>query len=628
VDEEERAAAFVPPPGFQALQDAVTDQVVVVLLSGPAGHGKSTALLRLLTGGPSGTDKVFRLEPSTDLSTLTCDEVPRGAVLLLDDLPAASLDMLEDWVLKRLEAQLRDHGCRLGLTTTAAGRKVTTGAGCVVLELPSRPGPSTVYEQHLAQLLLTRPDARAALRAQPELDELLRDHVDDAQPLRAVARLARMVATVADDPPSAARRLREQLSGYADEECAQWFRQLGDLKANCLAVSLAVLDGLSREAIAREAQRLEDLLTPQPDTVIAPPQPVNPFAVAASVSPARLRAEVMTEVRPTPLGDVRVQVLRYTERGFAGRVLRHVWREHDWIRGPLSTWLNRLGRAPEMRVRVRAATAVGVLANESLEFLTDEVIERWARDDDPEVRDSAAIAFGPVLADAALSSTIRALVKDWSKASGTTDAVRLRATAARAYGATIGLRSPSAALRALAELADDEELDVVVSVSMSYYELVLDATPALAGRVLHEMDRMVAERKPERRLAGGLGLLALAQTRGIPHAWAAQAPSRRAWPAALVLASERPTAVPVLASLLARTATDRDLAPLVADTLDEWARACEQDRDLRTTMVDLLVRAAIEPRARTQLARRAQLWVGRREGPAPITGRCLLGRLA
>ena len=625
VTAEERASAFIEPAEFGELERSSEAQTIVVL-TGPAGTGKSTVLLRLLAGGPSGADAVFRLDPTTELSKLVCDEVPEGAVLLLDDLPAAQLSSLNGYEIHRLTGQLGDRGCRLGLTTTAVGTSLSTTGGCVVLGLRSRPEPRVVFDHHMAQLMLGRRVEWQALRDRPDLQEFLAEELDISQHLGAAAELARRVAAVAHDPQTAVERLR-QPDGDAIEECARWFRELGDAKANCFAVALAVLDGMPRETVARSAESLERLVAPQPDTVIQQQQAPNPFAVAAVVSPSRLRAEVVGKTRTTHLGEIREQVIRYLRRDFAGLVLRHVWREHDWIRPSLLIWFRYLGSHQDARVRVRAATAVGVIGRDSLETVVDEVVDYWARAADDDCRDSAAVALGPPLGDAALATTVRALVAQWGRAQFGEDASRLRAAAARTYGTVIGSRSPTAALRGLAELADDDEFDVVVAVARSYRELMLESTPALSLRVLDEVNRLAADRKQELRFAGVLTCLELASRRGLPDS-AGDAIANPTWPTALLLAAQRPRTAPLLARLFALSLSDRVLGGLIGDELDDWAREAESDPDLRTALVALVAdTAAVDQRSATTVYRRAQLWTAR-NGTAAITGQSVLSRFA
>jgi hypothetical protein len=623
VSAEERACAFVEPMEFADLERSADGQAIVVL-SGPAGHGKSTVLLRLLTGGPSGADAVFRLDPTTDLATLVCDEVPEGAVLLLDDLLPERLSSLDGFRIQRLGGQLSDRRCRLGITTTAVGVNLAAGTGCTVLRLQHRLEPREVFDRHMGQHMLGRMGQWRTLRDRSDVRELLDEYLDSRHHLAVAADLARRFAAVAHHPDTAVTRLRQSY-GDGTEECARWFAELGDIKAHCFAVALAVLDDMPRETVARAAEALERLVAPEPENAIMPAKAPNPFAVAAVVSATRLRAEIVGRTRATRLGEVRDQVIRYLKKDYAGLVLRHVWHEHDWIRPAMLAWFRLLGRQLDGRVRVRAATAVGV-GRDSFELVVDDVIGVWAHEDDDECQDSAAVALGPPLTDPILATTVRALVTRWSQARDSEDAVRLRATAARAYG-TIGARSPTAALRELARLADDNELDVLFAVAHSYGELATESTPALSVRVLGEVDRLAADRKAGRQLTAALTCMDLAMRRGMADS-NGDAIARPAWPSMVVLAVQRPETVPLMAELLARGLSDRELAGLIGNELEDWAVDAERDPDLASAVVELLAAAAaVDQRTAVNVYRRAQRWTAR-DGRAPITGRSILRRFA
>ena len=410
------------------------------------------------------------------------------------------------------------------------------------------------------------------------------------------------------------------MNEYADESVAQWYRNLPSQQAHCTAVSLAVLNGLSREVITHEARVLDHLISPAPDAPNAPAAR-NPFAAAAAVSPATLAATVIAQTQDRDEGPVVVATMSYREPGYPGRVLRHVWREQDEARPYVVQWLGRLGRSPDLRIRVRAATAVGVLACESLEYLYNAVILPWALAKTAEVRDSAAIALGPAAADPRLRKTVRELVAGLAAEDASW---QLRATAARAYGRAIGLSTPTPALRALARLAEESggDLEILGAIGNSYCELVLNGTTALSVRVIGEAARLAADRKRPLQAAGRLTLLALSTLRG-PAQDMEGAGSLGFWPTLLLLALANNALAESAARLWQLALPDPDLGDLIALSLDGWAQEAEKSSELRERFVDFLYWIAADPRARQLVVRRAQHWSGR-SGRAPKTGRYVI----
>ena len=346
----------------------------------------------------------------------------------------------------------------------------------------------------------------------------------------------------------------------------------------------------------------------------------NPFSPDATVAPSLLQAGVETENRMTAHGMIVVQALSYKERGYPGRVLRYVWREHDDGRAALVDWLRYLGGSTDLAVRVRAATAVGVLACEAMDYLHSQIILGWACHEDDVIRSSAAIALGPPAADPMLRDTVRSLVADWARESS---ARPLRATAARTYGRSIGLISPTLALRELSRLAAIDDLALMIAIGNSYCELVLDGTAPLSGRVIGEIEKLAAERTREKQIAGRLTLLGLSYLRGTPSALGDQDSRFRQWPSLLALCLVSSRMVAVVARLWQLSLNDPDVGWLVTESLDDWAQAAEDVGELRLAFLALMTEVASDNRARQAVLRRAQLWSGR-NGKAPKTGQSVI----
>jgi hypothetical protein len=615
---EELVEPFVRTPDLERVVGIIANQPLVVL-HGPKGYGKTAALVRTMSSGLREGAGMFYLDPDTDLRSFSCADIPSGSVMILQNLPDGVADRMDAYAVDRIQSELESRECRLGITASRAVNLSTLGPGVVVVEIKTRPSPREVFDRHMAQLLLGTGVSRDDVWAWPDVGRLLDAQLTPDCSLEDAGRLAIMLFRARDDPTAAADRVRAQVTEYADAMVGQWFRRLDSLKAHCMAISLAVLNGLPRETIAREASILEARILPAPDATNVPPL-TNPFGSGAAVSPSVLRARVSNETRSTMHGPILVQAMSYLEPGYPGQVLRYIWREHDDGRAALVDWLRYLGKSSDLAVRVRAATAVGVLACEALDFLFDQIIYSWASDDAISVRDSAAIALGPPAADPHVGNTVRSLISSWTKESSTRP---LRATAARAYGRSIGLTSPSGALRELNHLADLDDLSLAFAVSSSLCELVVDGTAALSVRVLSEIEQLASERTRHKQVVGRLTLLGLSYLRGVPSALTDRESSMRTWPTLMVLAMKNPRIATLTSRLWALSINDPDIGRLVTDSLDEWAEAAEGIGKLRTTLAELLQGAAADQRSRLAVLRRAQLWAGR-NGKAPKTGRHII----
>jgi hypothetical protein len=627
---EELTEPFVATPAAEQLALAVNDYPFIVV-HGPRGYGKRAALLWALRRQHHDDDAMFYLDPATDLATFSCEGIPERTVLIIQDVPDGVVDRLSEHVVRRIEGELRAGNRRLGVTTGRAASGAAYSGGFTIEKLASRPEPREVLRRHLAKSLLGTGVSKEDVLGWPGVAALVAAELGADCSLADAARLARLLFRARSEPGQAAARVRVQMTEFADEKVAQWFSKLGSLKAQCMAISLAVLNGQSRETIMHAAGLLEKRILPAPDAPNALPF-VNPLDAASAVPPSLLNATVTREKRITEHGPIFIQAMSYQEPGYPGQVLRHVWRQ-DSARDAIVAWLRDLGRSRDLAIRVRAATAAGVLACDGLDFLHDQVISRWAMDRDADIRDSAAIALGPPAEDQVLRPTIRSLVDEWADAGSDW---RLRAAAARAYGRTLGLSSPSSALRALSRLAEVDDLDLMIAVGNSYCELILEGTGPLAVRVLGEVEQLAAGRVREKQVTGRLTVLGLSGLRGAPPQMSEHEDRLRDWPTLLLLALASPRVAESAARLWQLSLPDRDVGEMLAETLDSWAAAGEESAELRSRFVDFLHWVAADERTRRVIVRRAQVWAangrpgtggGHSAGSAPVTGRSVLSAL-
>lgn len=618
VTPEELEQPFVPAPSFDELT-AIVHSNRLVVIRGKAGVGKASALLQALTKILPDDAPILRLEPGTDLTSLSCKQLPHGAALVLYDLSGCTAAQLDSFTVERLAAELEQHQCRLGLTVDEDVMLHLTDR-LAVAELSAGPTPQQVFDKHLAALLVSAPAARARLFDNVEVQKLLEEQLAGSAALSQVARLAEALSRAKDDLVTAAATVRARLNGQVFEECIQWFRDLRGLRAHCMAIALAVLNGLPRETVSSAADRLETLIAPLLNRVVPAPV-VDPFDPGTSVPLSVLRAEVTAGVASTAKTDVPIMVLRFVHSGYPAWVLRHVWREHDSARSAVVTWLGELGGHSDPNVRVRTATAVGVLSLEAFEFLYSQIIGVWAQDANPDIRDSAAIALGLPASDTRFQNAVHAIVQDWS-----TDSGALQATAARILGENAGLARPSNSLRQLAALAEVDDINVAIAIATSLGEMVMQGTVALVGRVLSEVNGWIHQANRERRLVGRLAFLQMTHLRGAPTALRERSESNESLPTLMLLTISHRRLLNQLAWLWADGLNSADVHTWIADSLTEWAGAVEPHLKARTMFIDLMRASSVDRRTGAILARAAAKWATD-SGSAPKTAESLLGNM-
>jgi len=616
---EDLAQPFVPGAGLAQLAAAVRSQRIV-LVRGKVGAGKVSALLHTYGELPPDGALIVRLAPDTDLTVLSPEKLPENAALILPDLTASDAARLDGFTIDHLSSELEKRRSRLGITV-GTDVTVTASVKLAVVELGDRPNPRAVFDKHLATLLTSSAPARAALLADPEVRQLLDDRLVDDTTLEQAARLAAVLADQKDDPAAAAAAVRALTDRRDVEDCDRWFRDLPGLRAHCMAISLAVLNGLARELVSGAADDLEELIAPKPDPGTAQAPPANPFVTGSETSLSVLCAKTAPGTTSISTGDLPVTTMSYENRNYPRWVLRHAWQEHDTARPAIVKWLERLGRHENRSVRIRTATAVGMLAVESFTFVCPQIIVRWAWDEQAGTRDSAALALGPPASDPRLSAPVTELVERWSHDDGSP---LLQATAARVQGGGGGLTRPSVSLRKLAALAEVDNADVAVAVAKSLGEMVTEGTNALAGRVVAEVGKWIATGDRQVRLAGRVAFLWLTYLRGTPRAVAAETGNKQySMPTLLVLARHNPALVGPLSALWSNCLNSSDSYPWIHESLDGWAESVEPDLAARAHFVDLLRRSAIDPRTNRILVRQAGRWSGD-GGAAPKTSEALL----
>jgi hypothetical protein len=593
----------------------------IEIFRGKSGCGKA-ALAVWSLAGPETPGPVFRVDPRTPVGGLTLDQ--KSAGYLLEDLPAASGSALTGFDLDRLAADLDRLDSRLVITVRSETTFTDHTVNGYVREISDPPAHRKVLEAHLGDLLGDEASVSGLLGRQ-DVAKLLDEELSPSAPLRKAAALARLIAAEASRPSSLVAKVRGLLRQSDEHEFTAWFDGLGDLHLQCFAISLAIFNGLPYETVSDAGLMLHRKFDVAGATAVATkavPEAVNPFGDGRASRLQQLRARVGREMVRTTFWTVPAEVVTYADVSFPARVLRHVWREHDRARTGLVSWLYDLGGHPSLTVRVRAATAVGVLTSIAYDHMRTEVLSRWARSKQQVRREAAAIALaGPAEhTDEDLAGAARNLVTTWSL--GTPEQ---RATAAHAYG-RIGLNGLDTALSALEKLTENEDnFDVVEAVCQSLAELVATDTPEIQTRVFGLLRSWSKSRRRERRTIAGLAFLLIAAdlVTELPVA-----KETATWPSLLWLAHQNAAHHEVLARLWAESLNAAGTAGLALTVLDGWAELVEENDTARGAFVALMISACLNDRTPIRLRKQAATWAKTDAGTkAPRTARDLLAAL-
>ncbi len=448
-------AVHVAPGCYQEAERVLQERGAVILY-GPAGVGKRTTALHLLTGGEKALP-VLEIDPDLDVQELLAFPFDDGARYLIDTVGPRPLERISASATERLGERLRNRRCQLVLTVDSAeggAEAVAEGLRAHLVECADVPRHPRVLARHLEWYM-----AGTAPRVDSETicaDVLVRERLDAALSAREIDLMARVLVRWARGEVERTDAL-DRIPSTVLLEVQDWFsdREVS-LADRARLIAVAVLNGASHHAVAAAADDLHGALWKRERGAEA--------VLERSVFDAGLfdavKASVVGGYEPTHFGASPVQVVRLNNEGWQTAVIHHVWREYDLARSCLVEWLRDLGLHPRFQVRVRSAGAVGELAGLDFGFVCEQILERWALDGREEVREAAADALG-VAAHGDAAPLVSNLLSHWA----TVDNWRLRWTAAAAFGGPAGLRFPNVAI---------EKLEVILAraTSMGLDELV------------------------------------------------------------------------------------------------------------------------------------------------------------
>ncbi|EFC83778.1 hypothetical protein [Parafrankia sp. EUN1f] len=646
-EELAQAEVFVEPPGFSALADAITRSHLVVM-RGPAGTGKTASAVRLLQ--VARVEKLFELAPDTDLRQFVTEHPEEGAGYLLSNISQSQANALGQFDLSAVTSQLAGRRAFLVVTMADSVRLADMHTATALTELTGRPDQTEVLTGHLARRLAKHPGvSRDGARARAR-HLLTRGPVRAfvAETLSAQARMEEIVTvawTLADVAAGSetggavttgdlVKAARAKVAARDHAAFADWFRGLPPgVESRTLAIALAVLQGEPYETIADAALSLEHRLARAgnaglalaPGQLVVPPAQPDWFGRDRTSRLARMRARVTaTTVEAHRGGTSPAGIAQFDDVRYPGWVLLHTWHEYDLLRPELLAWLRYLGGHPTESVRVRAAVTAGTLAALAFDIVCAQVIIPWASSDLPWEHDAAAIALHEPAVDPDLAAAVEGLVYSWEY----DDDPQLRSTAARAFGASLGARDPAEALRRLETLADTETFEVTNAICISVVELLLQNEDQIDARVLEHLCRWADRREPLIAMTGRLAFL-VAAVNLIDRVPSQANPGKTlVWPLLLRIAVTDPARSREVVYLWEK-AFNSDFSEATYYALEIWAIMLDLLPNAQRALAELVVNRPQLTHTLRCVAHAAQSWLAADPEPlAPNTARTVLQYLA
>lgn len=572
-------AVYEKTPSYRQVRRVLETRRVAILF-GQHHVGKWATALHLLSETDQGG--ISEINPDIDLDGLMGFGFEYGRRYVVDALRPEIAERLNTFVLNRLSTTLESRSSQLVLTIDSRAALARETVGDYLVTWSEAPDQKVVLERHLDWYLSeakTNANVRELLAVEG-VHDLLENHLAPGE----IDRLAELLAQSACGEISADEAL-QRFEVRAQQDVERWFRTHTDLSDCTFMIAVAVLNGASYQAVANAAARLQKLLEalePAAPEADDPPTGTRIFARTRTQRMKEVGARLESGYQLAEFGLSPVELVRLENLSMQLAVVRHVWHEHDTVRGPLLSWLEELGRHGSFEVSDRAAAAVGKLTEYDFGHLRAEVLLPWANSEDQRARDAAAAALGVPAWGSDAAPQVFGLLHHWSTLDGNP---RLRWTAAAAYGGLAGLRFPELALYGLRRILNAGEPDLlgVCSRSLLYLFNAGAYAPGLHRLVLETLAGWSTEWEPSSVLTiSTLGIV-------LRLAYAAELEPTRApgqyWPTMLWLfdtdGPERATTVALLRQAL-DTKPTRGAAlevirrwTLVADVNDDVASALE-----------------------------------------------------
>lgn len=594
---EEIDRYFVWPGGYAQAAEALA-KTNMLFLRVRRRWGGTTAALRLLADAKS----VYQLRMESALSGLRPEDIPMNSGVLVDGISAVQASSLRQHDLRTKAEFLIERKSRL-IVVLDWDVRIDAEVLRDTVTLQSPPDARSVVARHLAHVLPEH-DGTDLLLSSPEVARLLEGINEASFDVQQLAEMARDIAEMANGRIGS-EDVEQRFTLRAQQSLRSWLDDLTEPQF-ALVVSLAALHGMSYDAVATAAKRLEDALVGEyADRLVKRSlEPRHKRLTAA-------RAVVTTTARRSRYGVSEMEVASFADISHPAAVMRYVWHEYDTHRNLLITWLRESARAPEQSVRIRAASTLGYLACFSFDELRREVIVPWAGSGNADERELAVAALAVPARHPNTRGSVINLVKDWLDRTGDGP---LRRTAARALGLAVGEIIPGGPEEQLDRLAEKAAASLSVALGDSIAELMLNGDPDRIRNLLKMLRRWADDVAGRRRIAGAFAFLEVAST-----LWVARKDDTGEetwWPTLLALTDQHADPQDEIHRNIVDLWSLSLLAPrtdvFVHRVLRRWAKAAEAEPNMQEAFVHLFTEVANRrPRLAGLLRYHAKTWRGK-----------------
>ncbi|WP_341716555.1 hypothetical protein QQG74_21485 [Micromonospora sp. FIMYZ51] len=574
---EPARAAFVPPRVMGKLQ-ADFETRNTSLMQASAGHGRTTLAIRLLLD--AAHDTIYLLDPAVDIVQLADaieaerrqpDGRIRGAGLVVE--PEVAM-VVSGRQLRNLDHLLMEAKARLVIIVGPDTRLADEEA--LDHRLPGFDPPThrAIVESHLRWRLGNQAEQ---VLEQDEVGRAIDDLVPRL-PRRRAATFAELVQRATQEGKTNITLVRDRMARRNADDFTIWLDGFTDPEDICFAVALAVLDGMPHEKVTEMGSVLLSKLD------ITRSKSIDVGRAGDRNRLEEFRACLREVYTRGSFGRTVVQAVEYSERTYPRRVIQHFWRRVGFTEA-ITDWLLELASTKEQpeRVRIRAATALGLLSVRNFDHLHHRMFAPWARDEDYLRREAVANALRVPAATTSTAANVVRLVEEWH--GGIRSNTWTRATAARAYGVSLASTDPTWLIDRLGRLAVVDRREVRFSVARSLSDLAGRADCRLVSPILSALCEWLPNyrREPAAQWAfldAARSLIAETDDdhRGVPELW----------PVLLVLADGDRRLRGTLCLLWANSLQSWTFRDQAITTLTDWAAMAEKNQTMRRAFTYLI----------------------------------------
>jgi len=606
----EKVYSVYSPPSCHDRARALLAEKNVLILRGPARWGKWTAALQLLHDVQPG--QVAEFKPDVTVADLLGLDLEGGRNFVLDTLPSETLQELTATALSRLSERFRIADCHVVITADGGATLSEAALGAHAVNWNERPDPRQVLESHIRWRL-----GEACRSSALELaDSTQVCHLLDGQLVPGeVDHLAEILVRVAGGDLGLEEGLA-QFEASALRSIKEWFQAHDQTDERAFMISIAVLNGSEYEAVTSAARLLSSRIREQrgDSTSVSSEPAQKPRSSRLEEAHARI-VEGSTR---TEFGRCPVELVVLDNPAYQPCVLKHVWRELDWLRMPVLRWLGDLNQLSSLGDRAKAAAAVGELCRFDFARVLPGTIKLWANDSDPHVRAAAAFALGIPAWDSEHAPRVMKLLHHWGTLRNNW---RLGWTAAAAYGGLAGQRFPNAALRELLAMATggNARLRLVAGSSLLRLLVSLEGEPSACLGLLAALAEEAARRAKTARNALDLFLELLQAMIG------SDGSTEKVWPVFLRAARHESACLNPLVSLWRRALNTKSVRDTALGILRTHVECSKDVSELYEVLESIIIELAKEGtiRERRRLHHHLSRWASDGVGGACVARKLL-----